>query len=114
MDLFLGELTILATNESSLPATDPFVLELAFATPLLNDGPTEVDLVFASLGTCSGEVVEGVFCDNDTAGGFGVTGDGNNVTLVGSVSQVPVPAALPLMLAGLAGLGLFARRRKTT
>lgn len=30
-----------------------------------------------------------------------------------TVSQVPVPAALPLLLSGLAGLGFSARRRKT-
>ena len=29
-----------------------------------------------------------------------------------SVSSVPLPAALPLLLSGLAGLGVFARRRK--
>ncbi len=31
---------------------------------------------------------------------------------IAEVSPVPVPAALPMLLAGLAGLGLFARRRK--
>lgn len=35
----------------------------------------------------------------------------NSALLVGSISAVPVPAALPLFLAGIAGLG-FARRRK--
>ncbi len=30
----------------------------------------------------------------------------------GSISTVPLPAALPLMISGLAGLGLIARRRK--
>ncbi|MEM9494428.1 MAG: VPLPA-CTERM sorting domain-containing protein [Pseudomonadota bacterium] len=65
----------------------------------------------------------------------GILGDGsgNPLTLVGttfeffasvdpggysieqfSVSQVPVPAALPLLISGLAGLGFASRRRKKT
>ncbi|MFV0475721.1 MAG: VPLPA-CTERM sorting domain-containing protein [Pikeienuella sp.] len=44
--------------------------------------------------------------------GMNVTEPGDWVRVV-TVSQVPVPAALPLFLTGLAGLGYAARRRKS-
>lgn len=37
----------------------------------------------------------------------------DNVTYASAASVVPVPAALPLMLTGLAGFGFLKRRRKT-
>lgn len=45
--------------------------------------------------------------------GMSVTEPGDWIRVV-TVNVVPVPAALPLLLAGIGGLGLFARRRKTT
>lgn len=38
----------------------------------------------------------------------------SHYTLVDGVSEIPLPASLPLFLAGLAGLGIVSRRRKGT
>ncbi|MFT7391952.1 MAG: hypothetical protein ACI9ZH_002186 [Paracoccaceae bacterium] len=39
-------------------------------------------------------------------------GDPNRLTVFAGTADVPVPAALPLMLGGIAAFGLIARRRK--
>ncbi|MBL0726201.1 PEP-CTERM sorting domain-containing protein [Piscinibacter sp. HJYY11] len=46
--------------------------------------------------------------------GFQVTPEGNTTDFVmtGAVSAVPLPGVLPLLLAGLGGLGFVARRKK--
>ena len=36
-----------------------------------------------------------------------------NINLAATTSEIPVPAALPLMLAGIAGLGFAARKKRT-
>jgi hypothetical protein len=46
------------------------------------------------------------------AGGIGTSDDGSfNVTAAG-LEVVPVPAALPLLLAGMGALGVASRRKK--
>lgn len=52
-----------------------------------------------------------------TTYGFGLVdwirfGFGDTEFVVASISDIPVPGALPLLLSGLAGLGFAARRRK--
>jgi hypothetical protein len=43
-----------------------------------------------------------------------ITNDPNNFTFaLATLSPVPVPAALPLFVSGLGGLGLFGWRRRT-
>lgn len=98
-------------------ADGAFVIQLKFATPLLNTtSPGEkVFLSKASVGFCETfDINSG--CNTVDEGGFGtneLTNQGNQ-TLVGAVTPVPLPAALPLMIAGLAGLGFAARRRRAT
>jgi hypothetical protein len=49
----------------------------------------------------------------DVFTGFGITGDHIAFTLNNNtVSAVPVPAALPLLLSGLVGLGALSRKRR--
>lgn len=62
------------------------------------------DLI-ASLGIGKAFVLIAFDMPNDEPGGFTIAQF--------TVSQVPVPAALPLLLSGLAGLGFASRRRKT-
>ena len=54
--------------------------------------------------------------DNTLTGGTAAISDGGSVVVAFqeiSPSPVPVPAAFPLLLAALGGLGFVARRRKT-
>ncbi len=97
-------------------AAGAFAIQLQFAAPLLNstDPGEKIRLVKASIGACTTFDL-GNGCNIDDEGGFG-TNDGTNQgnqSLVGAVTPIPVPAALPLMIAGLAGLGFVARRRKS-
>lgn len=97
-------------------ADGAFAIQLQFAAPLLNS-TTPGDRVFlskASIGACTTfDTTNG--CNIDDDGGFGTNDltNQNNQTLVGAVTPIPLPAALPLMIAGLAGLGFAARRRKS-
>lgn len=70
----------------------------------------------------SGSSVAAIFADAGFLDGFNLQGTlsilgGNNsakeiLIKAGDVQPVPLPAALPLFLTGLAGLGVLARRRK--
>jgi hypothetical protein len=62
---------------------------------------------------------EGVFCSADKVSFFDdldpvyntTTENGANIAVWSQVSPVPVPASLPLLLAGMAGLGWIGRKR---
>lgn len=105
----------IARDDDTL-ADGAFAIQLQFAAPLLNTTTpgTKIFLSKASIGSCTTfDTTNG--CNIDDEGGFGtndLTNQGNQ-TLVGAVTPVPLPAALPLMIGGLAGLGFAARRRKT-
>jgi hypothetical protein len=68
-------------------------------------GVVEATNLIASLGIGMSFVLIALDLDNEIAGGFTVAQF--------TVAEVPVPAALPLLLSGLAGLGFASRRRKT-
>ena len=74
-----------------------------------------VNLSSASFPHNKGQVFNHLF-DNVTSISFQDTGRGNvridDLTLSTSVSAVPLPAAFPMLMAGLAGLGVLGRRRK--
>ena len=112
----LGDTIFDIAIDGGILADGVFSIQLQFAAPLLNStNPGEkIRLVKASIGACTTfSLVNG--CDIDDAGGFG-TNDGTNQgnqSLVGAVTPIPLPAALPLMIAGLAGIGFVARRRKS-
>lgn len=90
-----------------------------FGGPLLqvqpNGGAFSIaSLWFETLFTVASGSAAGNYLLSFSGTGFQVTPEGNTADFVmaGSVQVVPVPAALPLLLAGLAGLGAVARRKK--
>ena len=70
-----------------------------------------VDMIGVSVGSGVTFDAKNIYFDISTLGILEVTGpDVGSITM--NVEFVPVPAALPLMLSGLAGLILVSRRRK--
>jgi hypothetical protein len=70
-----------------------------------------VDMIGVSVGSGVTFDAKNIYFDISTLGILEVTGpDIGSVTM--NVEFVPIPAALPLMLSGLAGLVLVSRRRK--
>ena len=69
-------------------------------------------LIFGENGTWSLSF-QGTTIVSPTGGDFG-SSESVDFTLEQEAAVVPLPAGLPLMLAGLAGLGLLARRRAGT
>ena len=62
--------------------------------------------------TQTGQYAIGLTSANDSkVTGWSLTGSGNTGT-VGAPNAVPLPATLPLMLAGMLGMGAVSRRRK--
>ena len=77
---------------------------------------TILDSFGDGIGTGSGTwslSFQGTMIVSPTNGNFG-SSESVDFTLEQESSVVPLPAGLPLMLAGLAGLGLLARRRAGT
>lgn len=129
-----GMTTLLTTAADDLIAEvsvtiNPFMTDLA-GTPTNSidiaysiNGGSAIALNIITVGTPVGTIgaagVEFALFAGDTVSFFvtGVAGQsGNLVTFVVetmSPSEVPLPAALPLFMAGIAGLG-YARRRKAT
>lgn len=71
-----------------------------FTSGAINSTMTFAGQTFASLGLINGYSDQIQFSNGQT------------VSLNIGVSAVPLPAALPMLLAALGGLGLVARRRK--
>lgn len=97
----------------------------ASVVAITSGGLSSITSVSTLLASASGNGIEG-FVNIDLSGIAsayryliatipGGSGDGYRVKWISAeiVSEVPVPAALPLLLSGLAGLGFAARRRKT-
>ena len=77
-----------------------------------DDGPSNV---YMSIGPTVAGILAGQW--GDAAGGVSGGGSGGGSSSIGyfveyQVSAVPLPAALPLMLTGLAGFGVLGWRRK--
>ncbi len=88
-----------------------FDLRGSWVVGLLNDG-TGTSYSFGTNGTGSwGTQLVGLTASTIYVYATGTAGDLDNVVF-GQVSAVPVPAALPLLMAGIGGLGLMGRRRK--
>lgn len=95
----------------------------AAVTAITSGGLSAISSLSTLLTTASGNGLEG-FATIDLTGIAtayryliatipGGSGDGFRVKYVSAtVSEVPVPAALPLLLSGLAGLGFASRRKK--
>ena len=90
---------------------------------ITSGGLTAITSISTLLASASGSGIEG-FATIDLSGIAsayryliatipGGSGDGFRVKYISAeISDVPVPAALPLLLSGLAGLGFASRRRK--
>ena len=100
---------------TGLPQDSRYVLSLTGAD--FSIGSVSVGALTDMIGVAVGSEVtfdaKNIYFDISTLGIKEVTpgADIGSVTL--NVEFVPVPAALPLMLSGLAGLALFVRRRRT-
>ena len=101
---FTGVNSSLVTNKSGFGAvSEPCGYSLPY-----NGGGCETHLMFAEIENFTGLTIS-AFAGNYRAADFTVTTGalGNDVT-----AEVPLPAALPLFLAGIAGIGFAHRRRK--
>lgn len=95
----------------------------AAVAAITSGGLTAITSISTLLASASGSGIEG-FATIDLSGIAsayryliatipGGSGDGFRVKYISAeISDVPVPAALPLLLSGLAGLGFASRRRK--
>lgn len=101
-------------------ATREFVnispMELSGGVGLFSDPPflisADVDTLFATF-----EYVDDIYGVDQfiiTETDLDVRFDRDRIRLEGSLSTIPVPASLPLLLAGIGGLALIGRRRKTS
>jgi len=77
-------------------------------------GYTFAGLLFETLFNIGAGPAAGDYLLSFSGTSFQLTPSGNTSDFVasGSVSAVPLPGVLPLLLAGLGGLGVFARRKK--
>lgn len=84
-------------------------LDVGAGALLRGPGFTDILLIIESFET-SPSLLNFVYTHlSDTSGAWG---SGSGSVTVKEVAQTPLPSALPLFAAGLAGLGLVARRRK--
>ena len=59
-----------------------------------------------------GRIIVAFTNGDDTTFGFGEFGDTFSIRVLDDVSEIPIPGAIPLLLSGLAGLGLMSRKKK--
>ena len=80
--------------------------------PLFDFGEaTEAGLPLFVSGTLAGALSDVFGAPDLTGAEFGVASTAPVFEAVGAPAPIPVPASLPLLAAGLIGLGLVARRR---
>ena len=110
------ESTLTATNGDSFSLDSfwfQFLGKKAELTVTAYSGTSIVDMIV--LAACDfphnngGQFLQHLF-DNVTSITFANTGKGN--VRIDNVTAAPIPAALPLFASALAGIGVFARRRK--
>jgi hypothetical protein len=102
-------ITVLNTTTASKVGSGTGIPQGTFFLPYADD--TTANHALTSRGRYLG--ASGPWTDD---GGFSVsisTADNTGFVTVSLVQAVPLPAALPLLLSGLGGLGLLARRRRT-